>query len=271
MTGSSTRSTKLDKAAVAERFSRAAETYDASAEAQRRMAERLASILPAAVDGAIVDLGCGTGLMTARLLERYPKARVHGIDLAPGMVERCRRRFAGESRARFTVADADLFTPDEPASLVVSNCAFQWLAEPEAALTRIRGYLAPGGRLAIGTLLEGSLAELAESHEAATGGAMPALDLWDDAEWRRAMTAAGLRTLPETRAETLAIDYAGALDLMRALRAIGAHFGTAAGRRPLLAGKMRRLDEEYRRRFADPATGRVRATYRALLLLAEGV
>ncbi len=273
----------MDKSAIAAGFSRAAPTYDRSAKAQRRMAERLTSILPTADElrssaagqpegnASIVELGCGTGLLTERLLARYPDARLHAIDLAPLMIEHCRRRWAGEPRAAFEVADAETFRPDGPAALVAANCAFQWLADAEGTLRHVRGYLAPRGRLALGTMLAGSLAELAESHAAAAGRPMPALDLWDEKRFRAALARTGLRLLPASRVETLRIDYADPLDVMRGLKEIGASLGGREGARPLSPAQMRRLAEYYRGRHTDRASGRVIATWRAFFILAERV
>ena len=50
------------------------------------MAERLAALLPThLIDGAILDLCCGTGLLTEMLHRAYPSAEIHGLDIAPGM------------------------------------------------------------------------------------------------------------------------------------------------------------------------------------------
>jgi malonyl-CoA O-methyltransferase len=306
----------MNKDAIAAGFSRAAPTYDDFAEAQRRMAERLAAMLPSAAElgapmaasaafapaksfkslgslrsfepsgpGAepIVELGCGTGLLTEMLLARYPGVPLRGVDLAPGMIEHCRRRFAGAPGVAFEVADAEHWRPAGPAALVVSNCTFQWLHDPQAALAAIRGYLAPGGRLAVGAMLAGSLAELDASHRAATGGApMPSLDLWDAERWMAALAEAGLRPLePPTATADLPIPCADPLAVMRALRGIGARLGGQDARKrgdapgaPLSAEVMRRLDRHYREHFpvlpdGDATDGRVVATYRAMFILAE--
>ena len=134
----------LDKEAIAARFSRAASTYDGAAIVQRLMAERLVALLPeyeglfaaskSHDDDTILELGCGTGLLTELLVTRYPNALLHAIDLAPGMIEHCRRRFDKQSGTVFEIGDAELFQPSFKPPLVAANCTFQWLADPEGAL-----------------------------------------------------------------------------------------------------------------------------------------
>jgi malonyl-CoA O-methyltransferase len=274
----------IDKAAIAARFSQAAPTYDRSALVQRMMADRLTELLPkvgalatvpadpghdAPYGMPILELGCGTGLLTERLLERYPKAFVHAIDLAPGMIEFCRRRFADHEHAVFLLADAEQYVPAGMAALVASNCAFQWFADPRAALENVRRRLAPGGWLAVGALLAGSLAELAESYEAASGRAMPALELWDGATWNEALARAGLAVLPASRVETLTVGYDEPREVLRGLKEIGATLGAVPDAPPLSPAALGRLEAHYRDRFSDAQTGRVRATYRAYFILAQ--
>lgn len=52
-----------------------------------------AGLLPDAPGSRILDLGCGTGLELGFYFQRCPTARVTGIDLAPGMLERLREKF----------------------------------------------------------------------------------------------------------------------------------------------------------------------------------
>lgn len=269
----------MDKRAIADSFSRAAATYDDAAIAQRLMARRLTAVLPTGAQlavvaadlphetPAIIDLGCGTGAMTRRLLDRFSGWRVRGVDLSPGMVDFCRRRWANDPRADFVVGDAETYRPDTPAALVVSNCTFQWLADQEATLRSIRDYLAPGGWFALGAMLDGSLDELAQCYRQVAGRPMPGLDLWDEARYRTAFERAGLRLMPSSHVETLVVEHNHPFDVMRSLKEVGAHMGRTAGR-PLTPAEMGRLAHCYRERYTE-SNGRVRSTWRAFLILAE--
>lgn len=56
-----------------------------------------ASLLPVQPGARILDLGCGTGLELDFYFPRNPTARVTGIDLAPGMLQALREKFAGRA------------------------------------------------------------------------------------------------------------------------------------------------------------------------------
>ncbi|WP_409469755.1 methyltransferase domain-containing protein [Streptomyces sp. HC307] len=93
----------------------------------------------------VLDLACGTGSITARLFDRFPKATSTGIDLDPALLAIARGTFDGDDRVTFV--EADLKDPDWPARLpyetydaVLTATALHWFrAEP---LERLYGQLA---------------------------------------------------------------------------------------------------------------------------------
>lgn len=95
----------------------------------------------------VADLGCGTGDLTRVLAERWPGARVYGVDASEAMVAEARQR-ALPGRLDFTLADVGTWTPPAPLDVLVSNAALHWLPEHPALLRRLAGLLAPGGVLA---------------------------------------------------------------------------------------------------------------------------
>jgi trans-aconitate 2-methyltransferase len=95
----------------------------------------------------VVDLGCGDGALTATLRERWPAARVEGIDSSPEMIEAARRHeVPGE--LEFRVGTIDGWAPVEPVDVLVSNAALQWVPGHLALLDRLAAALAPGGNFA---------------------------------------------------------------------------------------------------------------------------
>ncbi|MBF8190389.1 methyltransferase domain-containing protein [Nonomuraea sp. K274] len=103
-------------------------------------------------DPVVIDLGCGPGSLSFRLLERLPKATVISVDADPLLLGLGRAAYPG-----LTFVSADLRTSgwtgllglDRPADAAVSTTALHWIAEPD--LRRIYGELAtvlrPGGVL----------------------------------------------------------------------------------------------------------------------------
>jgi ubiquinone/menaquinone biosynthesis C-methylase UbiE len=93
----------------------------------------------------VLDLGTGTGVVARALAERYPEARIVGVDLSPGMIEQAGRELPPglAGRVRFEVADASaLACPDGEFELVVLSNMIPFYDE----LARI---VAPGGTLVL--------------------------------------------------------------------------------------------------------------------------
>ena len=86
--------TRPDARLVRAAFDAAAARYDDCAVLQREVGTRLLERLDLVklVPARVLDLGCGTGLHTRALLDRYPQALVCGADLAPAMCARTRAR-----------------------------------------------------------------------------------------------------------------------------------------------------------------------------------
>jgi trans-aconitate 2-methyltransferase len=94
----------------------------------------------------ITDLGCGPGRLTARLAERWPAARITGIDSSPDMLAKAREDYPEHSWAEDDIAS---WSPDEPPDLIFSNAALHWLGDHARLLPRLLSALAPGGVLAV--------------------------------------------------------------------------------------------------------------------------
>ncbi len=110
----------------------------------------LVTRIPTADPRDVVDLGCGPGNVTVTLLDRWPGARVHGVDSSADMVERATRVAAGVPGGRFTVEQADLrdWAPPGPVDVIVANAVLQWVPEHVELMGRWLGTLRPGGSLA---------------------------------------------------------------------------------------------------------------------------
>lgn len=96
--------------------------------------------------GRILEIGCGTGQLTAYLAAL--SASVVAIDIAPSMVDQARRQLAG-SAVRFEAVSFEEFEA-EPGSfdLIVSATAFHWI-DPDVAWSKSARLLRPGGWLAV--------------------------------------------------------------------------------------------------------------------------
>ena len=224
-----------DKQRIAAAFSAAVASYEAAAEAQdlaaTGLAERVAGlILPP--NPRVLEVGCGTGLLTRRLL---PKVGGHWLitDIAPAMVDATRTALP-PGAAEFRVMDGERPEGIAPASLdlIVSNLAAQWFADLPAALIELESLLAPGGRLLLTTLGWRSFGEWRHAHDL----------LGLSCGTPRYPTAVQLHvaTGAKVDADCFTVRYEDGHGFVRALKAIGA--GTPApGYRRLSTGALRQV------------------------------
>lgn len=225
--------TRKDRVVAA--FAAAAKTYDSAAEAQALAADLLARRVlgePPPPSPRVLEIGCGTGLLTRRLLPELGGEWLI-TDIAPAMVTAAR---AAAPDAGFRVMDGEHPDVAGPFDLIVSNLAAQWFADLPGSLTRLTALLAPGGRLVLSTLGRDTFREWRDAHAA----------LGLDCGTPTYPTAAALAAaLPSDRpskvvAEPFVVRYADGRAFLGTLKAIGA--GTpAAGHRPLSAAAMRRV------------------------------
>jgi trans-aconitate 2-methyltransferase len=95
----------------------------------------------------VVDLGCGTGQLTAALAERWQEAYILGIDSSREMLE-ATRDHAIPGRLEFQRANIATWLPIQPCDVMVSNAALQWVPNHLQVLGKLSAYLTPGGVIA---------------------------------------------------------------------------------------------------------------------------
>jgi trans-aconitate 2-methyltransferase len=98
--------------------------------------------------GAVADLGCGPGTLTAALARRWPQAQVRGIDSSAEMIEAARALPDAGGRLSFALGDVTDWKPDGRVDVIVSNAVLQWVPDHLDAVTRWAGFLPTGGWLA---------------------------------------------------------------------------------------------------------------------------
>ena len=100
------------------------------------------------LDARVLEIGCGPGFVTERLLALVPEGSVTGIDNDEYMVELAGSRLAGLKRAEVREGSVtDTGFPDASFDAVTARLVFQHLPDPKAALSEVRRVLRPGGRL----------------------------------------------------------------------------------------------------------------------------
>ena len=94
----------------------------------------------------VLDAGCGTGRVTALVVDRVPRGHVVAVDGSEAMVAETRKRF-GDAVTAFA-ADLVELELDEPVDAMFSTATFHWIADHERLFARLHAALKPGGRFA---------------------------------------------------------------------------------------------------------------------------
>ncbi|MET0364440.1 MAG: methyltransferase domain-containing protein [Sphingobium sp.] len=205
---------------IAAAFGRAAASYDAAAAPQRQAAALVADLarqqrLPARP--RILEIGCGTGILTRHIREAWPDAELIASDLSPDMVGQAAK--GAMIAGTFLPMDGEM-PPFEGAwfDLILSSLAFQWFGDLSAAITRLSGLLKPGGSLFFSTMGADSFREWRAAHERA--GETAGTPAYPDLAALRAMLAGW----PDAFAfeEHWTYDFGGARGFLDHLRGIGA-------------------------------------------------
>jgi trans-aconitate 2-methyltransferase len=103
--------------------------------------ETLLELLAPQPGELILDLGCGTGQLTAKIAATG--AKVKGSDFSEAMIAKATQNYP---QIEFKVEDARNFQVEQSLDAVFSNAVLHWVKPPEAAIECIHKALKPGGR-----------------------------------------------------------------------------------------------------------------------------
>jgi trans-aconitate 2-methyltransferase len=117
--------------------------YDRYAGERGRPFFELTARIRAEAPAVVVDLGCGGGALTVTLAQRWPQARVRGVDSSPEMIGQAPQKAGVE----FSVGSAEQFSA-AGIDVLVSNAALQWVPTHRELIGRWAAQLNPGGWLA---------------------------------------------------------------------------------------------------------------------------
>ncbi len=139
-----------------------AELYDARHAFVSEKAKGLVELLAPKPEERILDLGCGTGALTAEIAACG--AEVFGIDRSADMIAEARKKFPA---LRFEVIDARELSFAGEFDAVFSNAVLHWIREPERIMTGVEKALRPGGRFVAELGGKGNIQRLVDGMERA--------------------------------------------------------------------------------------------------------
>ena len=122
--------------------------YQRLSDPQFRWGMRVLESIALRGDECVLDLGCGSGRLTAELLARLPRGRVIAVDASPSMISTARQQLArfGE-RVAFIESDLLDLELDSVADLAFSTATFHWIQDHAQLFRVLYRALKPGGHL----------------------------------------------------------------------------------------------------------------------------
>lgn len=124
-----------------------ANIYSEFLDLRTRPAKDLLAAIPMQFNPKVVyDLGCGPGNSTILLKQRWPVAKVIGVDNSENMLLAAKQKYA---EIEFHYADIAAFSPAAKVDCVFANASLQWLGEHDKLFPKLLNFVNPQGFLAI--------------------------------------------------------------------------------------------------------------------------
>ena len=227
----------LDKKITRMHFERAAQSYDGAAVLQREIAKRMGQRLDYIKQQPkrVLDVGCGTGYITADLLKRYSKADIVALDIAHSMASKTQQQGSWLRKPKAICADAEaLPLTEDSIDFVISSLMLQWSNDLNKVFTGFHHILAPNGLLLFSTFGPETLTEIRQSWSQVDNRPHTS-NFADMHEIGDALLQAGFQD-PVTDMEMITMTYANVRQLMRDIKQIGAS-NTDSNRSKGLMGK----------------------------------
>ena len=229
----------IDRYRTRQNFEKSAQSYDAAAVLQQEVARRLIERLDyiKIQPQLAVDLGCGTGQISAELLKRYPKSQVLALDLALNILEKARKKGSWLRKALPVCADVhQLPLKAHSVDLLMSSLMLQWCDDLPKVFNDMAYTMRSGGLLLFTTFGPDTLKELRQSWHSVDNfpHSSQYADMHDIGD---ELMKAGF-SQPVMDMEIITMTYSSVDYLMRDLKDIGAS-NTDTSRRKGLTGKAR--------------------------------
>jgi malonyl-CoA O-methyltransferase len=255
---------------VTARFSAAAGTYHRNAKNQRLAAKQLLALLSfSPAPARILEIGCGTGVLTEKLAKAFPPGRIDAVDVSRAMTVKARKRLAGNRMIRWIVADATRLPEKIKYPLIISNCTLHWIAPIKNIIGKLCAMLEPGGILAFAVMTRGTFAELNACRRRTAPRKPARVVLPARDEIKKAVARAGLR-LKREKTALIRQTFSSPEKLLKQLHDQGLTGGNIPHRQKALTrSELLRLVADYRKRYRS---GRgIYATYRVYYCVAQKI
>lgn len=231
----------IDKENIARHFRRSYSTYEAHAAAQKHISARLDDLLGRYCPDRqtpVLEVGCGTGLMTAHLLTHYAPSDLWVNDLVDSSCSAVSARYhipVGQCLP----GDIETMVLPQNFHLIVSASTFQWLSHPADTFSRLAAYLHSEGWLVFSTFGEENCKEVRE----VTGEGLTYLTIQEMSE----LLASHFEVI-YMEEERYTLSFANPSEVLRHLKLTGVNAASVA--RPWTRAALTNFTERYDRFFS---------------------
>lgn len=229
----------IDKHAVALSFSRAAASYDGVANIQRWViSQLLARIDQDQPVQRVLDIGCGTGDLTQKIIDHVKPQTVFGLDIAEGMAKVAQQKLERHNpvKCQTLCGDAEaLPLPNQHFDLLVSSFALQWCPNLQQVFAEAHRVLNDNGCFYFTLPVTDTLWELKRCWQQVDPINSHVNDFYSEHDLRCAAHSIGFKKIEFTVVDRQEF-YPDLKSLTQALKAMGAH-NLTQGRAKQLTGK----------------------------------
>jgi malonyl-CoA O-methyltransferase len=268
--------TVLNKKLVRQHFDRHAFEYDRYAVIQCEMANQLMTMLehanPLKPVSRILEIGCGTGILTEMISKRWSSAHITAVDISAEMIKLTKLKLGERAKGiTFILEDAEELIAgghlNGEYDLIISNATFQWFQQPAETIKSLLSSLqTPHGIFAFSTFGPRTFYELHQSFQAAEAylGLKPAVHgqtFHTEAFWK-ALFIAEPKELPTFNwlQKEQIVFHRSVRDFLISIKRVGAGNATqSAGNIPKLRQLFKQMEACYLQDFS--VENGIKATY----------
>lgn len=154
----------INKKIIKRNFSKACKKYNDYANVQLIMANKIINMIKKDNIKSILEIGCGTGILTIKLLKKFKDIKLTLIDISEDMLQENKKNLIKEGidikNIDFICCDAEAYNSDEKFDLIISNAAFQWFNSFKGGVEKYVNLLNNNGQLLVSTFGEDTFIEL---------------------------------------------------------------------------------------------------------------
>ncbi|HEY9679685.1 MAG TPA: methyltransferase domain-containing protein [Drouetiella sp.] len=250
----------VDKQAIIDSFSQKASTYEQHANVQQRNAELLTDFIEAEMDfadGPVLEIGCGTGIFTRKIVNLFPDRHLFVSDISNAMLQQCAENIAHHatsSTVEFVQLDAEAMRVETKFALIIASFSLQWVSDFERTIQNLLEHLLPDGQLILAVPTNRSFKEwrtqCVRSNIPCTANELP-----DPNRFLDRVGSLGLSI--ESTVTDIECEFESSLDFFKSLKGVGASVSTTGG--ALNGAQLRKLTREW-----DECSTTVSVTYSVL-------